>query len=132
MARRSRMRVLLIDDDPVNRELVHAVLEGAGFEVSASSDAAGGIERARRELPDVVLMDLQMPDMDGLQATRILQTEPDTAHIPVIAITAHVRPDDQARCLRAGCAGHIPKPVDTRTLPDIVRGVIEASKERTT
>ena len=132
MSGNAKMRVLLIDDDPVNRELVQAVLEGDGFDVEVASDAAGGIELARRELPDAILMDLQMPDMDGLQATRILQTEPDTSHIPVIAITAHVRPDDQARCLEAGCACHIAKPVDTRTLSDIVRRVIEEAAERTT
>ncbi len=132
MSGNTRMRVLLIDDDPVNRELVQAVLEGEGFDVRVASDAAGGIERARRELPDAILMDLQMPDMDGLQATRILQTEPDTSHIPVIAITAHVRPDDQARCLEAGCARHIAKPVDTRKLSDIVRHVIDEAAERTT
>jgi len=127
-----RLRVLLVEDDPINLELVQAVLEGDGFEVLVCSDASSGIERARRELPDAILMDVQMPDMDGLQATRILQTEPETSHIPVIAVTAHVRKDDQDRCLAAGCALHLPKPVDTRSLAAAVKAVIEAAAERTT
>ncbi len=130
MSAKRKKRVLLVEDDIVNRELVQAVLEGDGFVVLAASNAPEGIELARSGHPDVILMDLQMPDMDGLQATRILQTEPETSHIPVIAITAHVRSDDRARCLEAGCALHLPKPVDTRTLSATVHDVIRAASER--
>lgn len=128
--RKARQTVLLIDDDAINLELVQAVLEGDGFRVTTASDASTGIDLARRQRPNAILMDLQMPEMDGLHATRILQSEPDTADIPVIAMSAHVRDDDVERSLEAGCALHLSKPLDTRTLGDTVRGVIEAATER--
>lgn len=119
--------VLLVEDDPLNLELLQAVLEGRGFVVLTASDAPAGLEIARREHPDCVLMDVQLPDMDGLEAARRLRADPETAHIPIIAVTAHVKKEDEQRCLSAGCALHIPKPVDTRTLPDALTRVIEAA-----
>jgi two-component system cell cycle response regulator DivK len=107
------------------------VLEGDGFEVFVATNASHGIELACSKRPDVILMDLQMPEMDGLQATRILQTEPDTPNIPVIALSAHVRKDDMTRSLEAGCALHLPKPIDTRSLAATVTRVIESTAERT-
>ena len=125
-----RGRVLLIEDDELNLELVQTVLQGAGFVVMTATAAEEGIERARLEVPDVVLMDVQMPGMDGLEATRVLGADPVTAGIPVIAVTAHVKKEDERRCLDAGCVLHLAKPVDTRTLPDIVEGVIATARER--
>ncbi|HZM15873.1 MAG TPA: response regulator [Candidatus Krumholzibacteria bacterium] len=126
---KKRGRVLLIEDDELNLELVQIVLEGAGFEVLSAPAAAAGIDIARKAAPDVILMDVQMPDMDGLDATRILRADPDTARIPIIAVTAHVKKEDQMRCLEAGCTLHLSKPVDTRTLPEIVERVIGATAE---
>lgn len=123
-------RVLVIEDDALNRELLQTVLEGAGFEVLEAADARDGLARARSHQPDIVLMDVQLPEMDGLQATRSLHEDPETAHIPVIAVTAHVKKDDERRCLEAGCSLHVPKPVDTRTLPGIVSRVIAESARR--
>ncbi|UCE02000.1 MAG: response regulator [Candidatus Latescibacterota bacterium] len=124
-------RVLLVEDDAINMELLQAVLEGGGFDVLTAPDAPTGINLAQREQPDAILMDVQMPEMDGLQATRILQTDPTTAHIPIIAVTAHVKQDDAERCLEAGCALHLPKPLDTRALPKIVARAIKSAMERT-
>ena len=121
------VRVLLIEDDAMNLELLQAVLEGDGFDVLVATNATNGIEIARREHPDAILMDVQMPEMDGLQATRILQTEPDTSTIPVIAITAHVRNDDLARCRAAGCVLHLAKPIDTRSLGATVKRIVEST-----
>jgi CheY-like chemotaxis protein len=128
-SRKKRIRVLLVEDDELNLELVLAVLDGGRFEVLSAHDAPTGINLAQREQPDVILMDVQMPEMDGLQATRILQTDPTTAHIPIIAVTAHVKQDDEERCLDAGCAMHLPKPLDTRALPDLVTRVVESAAE---
>jgi CheY-like chemotaxis protein len=119
--------VLLVEDDELNLELLQAVLEAAGYEVLSASDAQAGIALARRAQPDAILMDLQMPDMDGLEATHILRADPSTSNIPVIAVTAHVKPEDRELCLAAGCRLHLPKPFDTRALPDLVAGVIEAA-----
>jgi len=131
-ASRKGRTVLLVEDDALNLELLQAVLEGRGFLVLAAGDARTGIEMARRELPDVVLMDIQLPEMDGLQATRLLRADAATAHIPVIAVTAHVKKDDEERCRAAGCDLHLPKPVDTRALPEVVARVIEAAAARRT
>jgi two-component system cell cycle response regulator DivK len=122
---RSR-RILVVDDDALNLELLLTVLEGAGFEVHGACDARSGVDLARRLLPDVVLMDLQLPEMDGLDATRALHAEPSMASIPVIAVTAHVKKDDEERSLAAGCVRHVSKPIDTRALPALIREVLES------
>ncbi|MFQ5600946.1 MAG: response regulator [Candidatus Krumholzibacteriia bacterium] len=124
------LRVLLVEDDELNMELLHTVLEASGFDVLTAADARAGVELARREQPDVVLMDLQLPEMDGLEATRVLRKDPKTSHIPVIAVTAHVKKDDEKRSFEAGCVLHLPKPVDTRSLPEIVARVIDEAAER--
>ena len=128
--RKIRGRVLLVEDDDLNMELMQTVLEGAGFEVMGASSAAAGIDVARQWSPEVVLMDVQMPGMDGLEATRVLHDDAATAAIPVIAVTAHVKREDSLRCLEAGCVLHLSKPVDTRALPDIVEGVIVTAREQ--
>jgi len=121
------LRVLIVDDDEVNLELLVAVLEGEGFEVSAVCDAHSALETALREQPQIVLMDVQLPETDGLEATRMLKAEARTAHIPVVAVTAHVRPDDQERCLEVGCVMHVAKPIDTRGLPELIHKVLAES-----
>ena len=128
--RKPKYRVLLVEDDELNLELLQTVLEGAAFAVLPASAAPAGIELARREQPDAILMDVQMPEMDGLEATRALRADPTTCRIPVIAVTAHVKPEDRARCLQAGCALYLPKPVDTRALPEQVEQVIVAAGGR--
>ena len=128
--RKPKYTVLLVEDDELNLELLQTVLEGAAFAVLPASAAPAGIELARREQPDAILMDVQMPEMDGLEATRALRADPATCRIPVIAVTAHVKPEDRARCLEAGCALYLPKPVDTRALPEQVEEVIVAAGGR--
>jgi CheY-like chemotaxis protein len=83
--------VLLIEDDDLNMELVQIVLEGAGYEVLCASTAATGIDIARRERPDAILMDVQMAEMDGLEAAQCLRADPMTATIPIVAVTAHMQ-----------------------------------------
>ena len=128
-ARKKGPCILLIEDDELNLELVQTVLEGEGFRVLTTANALQGIEMARQKRPDAILMDLQMPELDGIEATRILRGDPDTAAIPIIAVTAHVKREDAQRCLDAGCVLHLSKPVDTRTLPQKVRDVIASARE---
>lgn len=122
-----RLRILIVEDDVLNLELLQAVLEGAGFEVLGAPDAPTGVEAARRLLPDAIVMDLQLPGMDGLEAARALHSDPATTGIPLIAVTAHVKRDDEERCMEAGFARHIAKPVDTRRFPQELREIIAAS-----
>jgi len=121
----SRRTVLVVEDDPMNRELFEAVLVAAGFIVITARDAHTGIEEAKRRHPDVVLMDIQLPEMDGLEATRILRGDTETSAIPIIAVTAHAKKEDEDHCLMAGCVRHLSKPVDTRALPGILAQVID-------
>jgi len=124
-------KVLVVEDNSLNRELLQAVLEAAGFAVLTAEDAISGIAMAKQEQPDVVLMDVQLPELDGLEATRILQQDPATADIPIVAVTAHVKKEDEQRSFAAGCVLHVPKPVDTRSLPETIARVIdEAASKR--
>jgi two-component system cell cycle response regulator DivK len=123
MAARSHT-LLVVEDDVLNLELLTAVLEAAGFTVHTADNGRTALEVARRVRPDAVLMDIQMPEMDGLEATRALHAMPGCDRLPVIAVTAHVKKEDEERSREAGCVRHVPKPVDTRALPGIVREVI--------
>jgi len=105
-------RILVIEDNPENMRLFHAVLKLEDAEVLEADRAPEGIEIAEREQPDLILMDIQMPGMDGLTATRLLRANPRTTTIPIIAVTASVTARDRSETLEAGCNGHIPKPID--------------------
>ncbi len=120
----SREKILVIEDTPVNMELVTDLLEVAGYRVIQAETAETGIERARAEAPDLILMDVGLPGMDGLTAAGILKQDQLTKDIPVIALTSHAMKDDEERIIAAGCDGYITKPIDTREFPKIVAGFI--------
>jgi two-component system, cell cycle response regulator DivK len=113
--------VLLVEDNETNQMLTMAVLQRDGYrvEVAATADEALAVLKAGK--PDLILMDVQLPGKDGLALTRVLKKNPDTASIPVVAMTAHAMSGDEALALAAGCAGYIAKPIDTRSLGDEVR-----------
>jgi len=109
------MRVLVIEDNPFNLELFQDLLEVAGHTVFTSMDAEAGIAQARQSLPDIIVMDIGLPGMDGLQAVRLLRQDDRTKGITVVAVTAHAMKEDGERVRAAGCDGYITKPVNTRT-----------------
>src|SRR5262249_49589503 len=102
-------------------KLLRDVLEYAGYDVRAARTAEGGITLAGSEPPDLVLMDLQLPGIDGMEALRRLRESPRTADIPVVAVTAQPSKQDRERALEAGCNGYIEKPISVRAFPDQVR-----------
>lgn len=104
-------RILIVEDSPTNMMLTVEILRCEGHLLLQAENASKGIEIARQELPDVILMDIQLPDMDGLQATGLLKADPATAHIPIVALTAFAMKDDEQRILAGGCDGYIQKPV---------------------
>jgi two-component system, cell cycle response regulator DivK len=104
------LRILVIEDSPVNMALTVAILENAGHAVLQADHAVEGIEIARRDQPDLVLMDIQLPDLDGLAATRMLKSDPRTAKLPVIALTAFAMKGDEDETRAAGCDGYVTKP----------------------
>jgi len=104
-------RVLVVEDNPANMALTSFLLESAGHIVTKAIDAEAGLTMARDQQPDLILMDIQLPGMDGLQATALLKADPATKDIPVIALTALAMKGDEERIRAAGCDGYIAKPL---------------------
>ena len=113
--------ILVVEDNERNLKLLRDVLEYAGFDVRAARTAEDGISLAVSEPPDLVLMDLQLPGIDGLEALRRLRASPRTAGIPVVAVTAQAMKHDRERALEAGFDGYVEKPISVRAFPDQVR-----------
>lgn len=107
-------RILVIEDNVSNMKLATFLLESAGHSVLPATDAEAGLATARAERPDLILMDIQLPGMDGLQATALLKGDPDTSSIPVIALTALAMKGDAERIRAAGCDGYVAKPLAYR------------------
>jgi CheY-like chemotaxis protein len=118
---RSPPLVLIIEDNEVNQLLTASVLERDGFAVDLAGSSGEAIERIRAQTPDIILMDVQLPGMDGLAFTRKLKADPATAGITIVAVTAHAMAGDREQTLAAGCAGYISKPIDTRIFGRQVR-----------
>ena len=110
-------RILIVEDNLVNLELAKDILEMAGYEILEASTAEEGIKLTRAELPDLILMDVGLPGMDGLQAIRILKQDPAVKHIPMVCLTAHAMAGDEEKAREAGSDGYITKPINTRELP---------------
>jgi two-component system cell cycle response regulator DivK len=106
--------VLVVEDNPANMTLATFLLKSAGYAVLSATDAEAGLALARREQPDLVLMDIQLPGMDGLEACAILKKDEETRDIPVIALTALAMKGDEERIRAAGCDGYIAKPLAYR------------------
>lgn len=117
-------RILLIEDNEANTKLAGLLLRSAGHTVMCATDAETGLTVARTERPDLVLMDIQLPGMDGLAATSLLKRDPQTAAIPVVALTALAMKDDAEKCARAGCDAYIAKPLRYRELYAIIDGLL--------
>ena len=109
-------RILVVEDNPANMKLASLLLHNAGHSVISAVDAEAGLTLARSERPDLILMDIQLPGMDGLAATALLKQDPLTAGIPVIALTAMAMKSDQEKTHCAGCDGYISKPLRYREL----------------
>jgi two-component system cell cycle response regulator DivK len=109
-------RILIVEDSPTNMTLAVFILNSAGHITLQAETAGQGIELAMRERPDLVLMDMQLPDMDGMAATRILKASAETRDIPVVALTASAMKGDKERMLLAGCDAYIEKPFNYQEL----------------
>ncbi|MBI5869617.1 MAG: response regulator [Actinobacteria bacterium] len=121
-----KTRVMLVEDNQMNSRLVEFVLDRDGFTTIVMADAEEAIRAAADDPPDIMLMDIQLPGMDGLEATRQLKKNPITAKIPIVAITAHAMTGDEERIRAAGCEGYISKPINTRELAQTIRKYLSA------
>jgi CheY-like chemotaxis protein len=123
-------RVLVVDDNPANLALAAVVLEVSGCGVLTAESAERAQELLRTVVPDLILMDVALPGMDGLTLTRILKADERLKHVPVIALTAFAMDGDELRALQAGCEGYITKPIDTRALPGRIEQVLQQAARR--
>jgi CheY-like chemotaxis protein len=109
-------KILLVEDNEMNRDMLSRRLAKRGFDVVVALDGASGAALAAAERPDLILMDISLPDMDGCDVVRLIHADPATAAIPVIALTAHAMETDRLRALEAGCQDYDTKPVDLARL----------------
>lgn len=109
--------ILYIEDDQPNRVLVRRVLEAEGYRVVEAGSGKEGLDMARAKRPELILVDINMPDMDGYEVTARLRSMPELGPVPIIAVTAHVMKGDREKTLAAGCSGYIQKPIDVDLLP---------------
>jgi CheY-like chemotaxis protein len=123
----SAPRVLIVDDNPLNVVLARAVLGADAFEVESATDAQEAVQMVGTFRPALILMDIQLPGVDGLELTRQLKAEASTAHIVVVAFTAFAMRGDEARMRAAGCDGYISKPIDVGTFARQIRSLLPSS-----
>ena len=105
-------RILIVEDEPRNMKLMHDLLERFSYQIIEATDGEQGVALAKSSKPDLILMDIMMPKMDGLEATRLIKADVSTNDIPVIALTSYAMKGDRERTIEAGCDAYIPKPVD--------------------
>ena len=117
-------KILLVEDNELNRDMLSRRLSRRGYEVEVAVDGAQGIEKARALTPDLILMDVGLPGIDGLEATRRLKAEPGTRAIPIVALTANAMAGDQEEALAAGCDEYDTKPVDITRLVGKIQTLI--------
>jgi two-component system cell cycle response regulator DivK len=123
-------KILLVEDNPVNRRLAEFLLRSNGYQVIEATTAREALNQLKVEGPDLILMDIQLPGMDGLELTRRLKEDPDTRRIPVLALTSYAMKGDRELAMAAGCAGYITKPIDKTTLlREVAKTLMEVNTE---
>jgi CheY-like chemotaxis protein len=120
-------KILLVEDNEMNRDMLSRRLEKRGYTVVIAVDGAAGVAQAKAERPDLVLMDMSLPVIDGWEATRMIRADPEIAATPIIALTAHAMSSDREKCLAAGCNDFDTKPVE---LPRLLGKIDELLKNR--
>lgn len=120
--------VLVVDDNPANLKLVRFLLSKRGYDVRTATNADEALREIRARVPRLILMDIQLPGIDGLELTRIIKADARSSHVPIVAVTAFAMKGDEEKAKRAGCDGYITKPIDTHALPALVRSFLDGSR----
>jgi CheY-like chemotaxis protein len=126
MERIMKHKILVVEDNDDNRLLVSRILRHHGYEVVEAADGEEGMMKAKVEKPDIIMIDIQMPKLNGFEAIKLLKGDPETGQIKIIALTSFAMPGDKDKVLSAGADEYISKPVDTRELPEIVKRLTES------
>jgi len=124
--------VLVVEDEDDGREIFGTILRHNGFEVILAGNGAEAVRLATEHRPDLILMDLSLPELDGWEATALLKEDPRTADIPVIALTVHVQEEDRRRAAQAGCVDFVAKPVEPRTVLEMVKRYAKSNRSAET
>ena len=124
----TKSTVLYIEDDPSNRLLVRRVLEASGYEIIEAVDGASGLDIARQATPDLILLDINLPEFDGYEMAGQLRAIPGMSEVPIIALTANVMKGDRERSLESGCDGYLQKPIDVDTLPSQIAAFLKKAE----
>lgn len=122
------LTVLIVEDNEKNMKLARDLLQVGGFTTVEATAGGEGVSRAREHLPDLVLMDIQLPDFDGWEALRRIREDPVTAGLVVVAVTAYATAGDESRFLAGGFDGYLPKPIDARTFSETIRRLCEKGR----
>ncbi|MCC6297894.1 MAG: response regulator [Anaerolineales bacterium] len=125
-----KKKILVVEDNMDNYELVRVILEHGGYDVFLAVNGRDGVDAARLQKPDMILMDLGLPEMDGWDAAERIKAETSTKHIPVYAITAHTLPRDRFRALQAGCDGYFTKPLHVESFLAEIKNVLGKKSKR--
>jgi len=121
--------VLVVDDNPINLKLVRVLLTGEGFDVRTAADAEEALAQLEVCRPRLILMDLQLPGVDGFELARRLKADPRHRSIAIVALTAYAMRGDEGRARAAGCDGYVAKPIDVKTLAEVVRRHLDTAPE---
>ena len=123
--------ILVVEDNALNLELISDILDAHGYRVQSATSGTDALKMVEDERPDLILMDIQLPGLDGLTITGIIKEKPENSDLPIIALTAHAMRGDEEKAREAGCDGYISKPIDTRAVPKTVRKYLDARRNST-
>ena len=117
-------KILIVEDNPRNMKLLEMTLRAKGYTLLTATDGGEALDMAVRERPDLIIMDIQLPKVNGLAVTRKLRETPEFRHTPIIAITAYAMKGDREKAIEAGCDAYLPKPINTRELPEVIAAML--------
>ena len=121
--------ILIVEDNPLNLELISDILEANGYAITTAVNGADALKQVDTDQPDLILMDIQLPGLDGLTVTGMIKEKPGFDKVPIIALTAHAMRGDEEKAREAGCDGYISKPIDTRSITQTIRGFLDRAGE---
>jgi len=117
-------KILIVEDNPRNMRLITMTLRAKGYTLLEATDGEEALDMAVRERPDLIIMDIELPKINGLAVTRKLRKTPEFSHVPIIAVTAWAMKGDRERVIEAGCDAYLPKPINTRELPEVIAAML--------